>query len=268
MKTFIVFSVSVLFLLSVGLARADSPATPKGGGPGGCPVNMAPVGPICVDVYEASVWSKPPHGNGSPQGQQYGVSADDYPCSDNGNDCSVTAAHPIYAASVPGVKPSASITWFQAQQACANVGKRLLRNAEWQMAAAGTPDTGGADDGLTSCNTDNLVPGVAPTGSRSSCVSNWGLHDMVGNVWEWVEDWFQPNTPDVTSVSTPLYGSDGLFGVNDAPNQTGGAGFPAALIRGGRFVGPAGSSGAGVFALSAQSAPSDSFIGIGFRCAR
>lgn len=259
----------VFLCAGVGPSSAAPPShTPKGGSQGGCGVNMIEVGPTCVDKYEASVWSEAPLGNGAPQGQQFGATSDDYPCSDNGNDCSAEAANPIYAASVPGVRPSASITWFQAQQACGNVGKRLLRNAEWQMAAAGTPDTGGADDGLTTCNTDNLVPGVSSTGSRSHCVSNWDAFDMVGNVWEWVEDWIQPNTADGATLSTPLYGGDGLFGINDAPNQTGGAAFPAALIRGGRFAGPAGFTGAGVFTLSAQSAPSDSFIGIGFRCGR
>ena len=56
---------------------------------------------------------------------QRGVSSDDYPCNDNGNDCTN-----IYAVSIPGVTPSAFITWFQAQAAAANSGKRLLTNAE------------------------------------------------------------------------------------------------------------------------------------------
>jgi len=64
----------------------------------GCPVNMARAGPICVDMYEATVWSKPPApGNGRPRGTQFGAAGDDYPCSDNGNDCS--GANAIYAAS-------------------------------------------------------------------------------------------------------------------------------------------------------------------------
>jgi hypothetical protein len=72
--------------------------------------------------------------------------ANDYPCNDTGNDCDT-----IYAVSIPGVKPSANIAWFQAQQARGNAGKRLLTNAEWQMAAAGTPDPG-TDNNSTDCN--------------------------------------------------------------------------------------------------------------------
>jgi formylglycine-generating enzyme required for sulfatase activity len=153
-----------------------------------------------VDKYEASVWEIPA-GNTTlikkvEKGKatladltaggaiQRGVGGvDDYPYNDNGNDCTDM----IYAVSIPGVKPSANITWLQAQQACENAGKRLLSNAEWQPAAAGTPDPGVADDDSTTCNTtDDGFPANDPvnTGSRSACVSNRGVFDMVGNVGE------------------------------------------------------------------------------------
>ena len=102
-----------------------------------CPGNdstdkMVRVGPLCVDVFEASVWST------LTGGTQYGASTDDYPCDPDGNDCSdpTQPNKMIFARSMVGVTPSAGIDWFQAQQACANAGKRLLTNAEWQMAAA------------------------------------------------------------------------------------------------------------------------------------
>ncbi len=233
-----------------------------------CPVNMVPVGNICVDMYKASVWSQPPDADGNPQGTQFGAGSDNYPCSDNGNDCSDPGqpSKMIYAASVPNVRPSADITWFQAQQACANVGKRLLTNAEWQMAAAGTPDTTlGADNGTTNCNIRfQLGSDPVPTGSRSNCESNWGVFDMVGNLEEWVEDWLQDNEDiDQRFTSSALYGDDGIFEIDDAfPEDDG---FPAALIRGGSFVF---GSLAGVFALRADLAPSLSFFSVGFRCAR
>jgi hypothetical protein len=93
-----------------------------------CPGNdskdiMVKVGPICVDKYEASVWST---ATGGEQSTQYGISSDNYPCSDNGNDCSST--NPIYARSEAGVTPSNWITWFQAQQACAMSGKHNVCN--------------------------------------------------------------------------------------------------------------------------------------------
>ena len=204
-----------------------------------CPEEMAQVGPICVDKYEASVF---PNADGS--GAQLGVSGDDYGCGDDGQDC-----ENIFAVSQAGGPPSAFITWFQAQQACRNVGKRLLANAEWQAAAAGTPDS-------SDCNI--LASGVAATGSLASCVSRWGVFGMVGNVSEWVADW--------VPRSTVPCGSWSGLGSDDSQCLVGAAtaGEPGALTRGGSFF-----SGTlpGVFAVSGLVAPSEVSRAIGFRCA-
>src|SRR5439155_549721 len=130
-----------------------------------CPPDAVLVGPVCVDRYEASVWSIPSGSNelvgkirrgratvaqlaaaGAVQmgaipmsgctGSDYGPA---FP--PNGNWTT-----PLYAASIAGVPPSSCVTWFQAEQACRLAGKRLLTNQEWQAAAAGTPDPGAADD--------------------------------------------------------------------------------------------------------------------------
>ena len=179
---------------------------------------MVKVGAVCIDKYEASVWSAP---NG---GVQYGVGdADDYPCNDNGQDCTN-----IYARSVPGVKPSADITYFQAQQALANVGKRLPTNAEWQTAVAGTPDSG-VDDDSTFCNISlDGFPANDPvnTGSRATCVSRFGAFDMVGNGWEWVADWDEE--ADGCGFWPAGYGGDLTCFGDGTPSR-----LPGALIRGG-----------------------------------
>lgn len=132
----------LVFLASAALAQSPCPS-----------LSGVRVGLVCVDKYEASVWEIPMGNtvlinkvrNGSVTltnlttagAVQRGVAVDDYPCNDNGNNCTT-----IYAVSIPGVKPSRFITWLQAQQAAGNSRKRLLTNAEWQMAAAGTPDPG------------------------------------------------------------------------------------------------------------------------------
>lgn len=224
---------------------------------------MVKVGPLCVDKYEASVWS-----NSDGTGTQYGHTAAPF------NLTAYPGAFPpsgnwttaVYAVSKAGVLPSTDLTWFQAQQACALSGKRLLTNAEWQMAASGTPDPG-TDNLTTDCAVSSADP--ANTGSRSACVSNWGANDMVGNVWEWVGDWIQGSSTNwnpSTGNAGMDYGTDYMLGTNPAFYQgTNSTNFPSAPIRGGSWGNGA---FAGVFALYADNGPSYSFNSIGFRCAR
>src|SRR5262249_4148425 len=91
--------------------------------------------------------------------------------------------------SLPSVLPSEFITWFQAQEACANSGKRLPTSAEggWGRTGRRTP---GLNNGTTDCSS----AGLSLTGARSSCVSARGAFDMVGNVYEWVADWVPRST--------------------------------------------------------------------------
>src|SRR4029450_8542148 len=113
--------------------------------------------------------------------RQLGIAGDDYdPCANNGQNC----ANDIYAVSLPAEIPSTFITWFQAQEACANAGKRLPTSAEWQGGANGTPDPG-PDNGTTDCNTAS-DGGPSLTGARRSCVSARGAFGMVGKSAELV----------------------------------------------------------------------------------
>jgi formylglycine-generating enzyme required for sulfatase activity len=252
-----------------------------------CPRDAVPVGPLCVDKYEASVWSVPDpttrnrklvsrikrgsatledlvaggavqHGCGLAP-FEFDAFPENFP--KNGNWAPLPGSDPptpgVYAASVPGVLPSTCTTWFQAAQACRLSDKRLLTNAEWQDAASGTPDPG-TDDESTDCNI--LGPPFEPsdTGSRSACASNWGAFDMVGNAFEWVSDWVPKST------ACPGWGafSDDFMCLAGALETWGG---PGALIRGGSWhVGRV----AGVFAIFGLSHPSSAFRDGGLRCAR
>jgi hypothetical protein len=194
-----------------------------------CSAGMASDGKLCVDRFEASVWSKPSGG------VQYGVSSADYPCSANGQDC----MGKIFARSVKGVRPSLGITWFQAQAALANVGKRLPTNAEWQLAAMGTPDAV-ASPGPDDCVTQGTGPD--PTGTHVTCQSTWGIFDMVGNANEWVADW--------VPLSSQCLGwggfSDDQMCFNGAQTSTSFP-YPGALLRGGAYTF---GTAAGPFAIS------------------
>jgi len=239
-----------------------------------CPRDAVVSGTVCMDKYEASVWRVPdPAGanNGLvkriQQGKatvtdlaaggatQLGVGwSDDYaPCVGSGQNC----ANDIYAVSLPGVTPSAHITWFQAQAACRNARKRLPSNAEWQSAVMGTPDPG-PDNGTTDCN--SLTGAAVATGSRASCVSVDGAFDMVGNVYEWVADW------------VPRSSACGTWGIGTSPTNDSqclaGAlttGQPGAIIRGGYF---GNGSVAGPFTIFGSVEPAVASNNTGLRCAR
>jgi len=228
----------------------------------------------CMDKYEASVWRVPNPTTTNKglvakiqQGKAtaalltaggatlLGTGGDDYaPCAASGQNC----ADDIYAVSLPGVTPSANITWFQAQQACTNAGKRLPSSAEWQAAVAGTPDPG-PDNGTTDCNTNSTMSAVL-TGSRSSCVSSRGTFDMVGNLFEWVADWVPRST--VCGSWSPGVSPTGDIQCVAGADTTG---EPGALLRGGGWFDGA---GAGPLAVAGDPVPSDSSDAIGFRCAR
>jgi hypothetical protein len=236
-----------------------------------CPPDAVLVGTTCIDRFEASLWQLPPTATAALTAIRSGTvtladltaaGATQVGCPSFGH-AAIPATFPpngnwtapLYAASIPGVLPSACATWFQAEQACALSTKRLATNQEWQRAAAGTPDSG-VDDGATLCNVSTNLP--ANTGSRSTCVSSWGTFDMVGNVDEWVADWGDLAT-DCTYWD-PLFGTD-----YSCVGGDGSINIPGALTRGGdRGDG----TDAGIFSVKGGLGPSGTDDFKGFRCAR
>jgi ergothioneine biosynthesis protein EgtB len=94
-------------------------------------------------------------------------------------------------------------------------GRRLPTEAEFHRAAFGTPSGeerafpwGGAPPDPTRGNFDfeNWEP--VPAGSRPAGASAWGVHDLVGNGWEWTSSIFAPFDGFEPMASYPEYSAD------------------------------------------------------------
>ena len=122
--------------------------------------------------------------------------------------------------SIKGAKlPVAEVTWFEANQYCQKIDKRLPTEAEWEYAArAGTGFNyyWGQKIGLGNANCDKcgtIWDQTEPSPIGSFPPNLWGLYDMTGNIWEWVKDWFDPNYYSKSPQRNPRGPKKGKFKV-------------------------------------------------------
>ena len=151
------------------------------------PVHEVTVDPFYMDEHEVTV-------------RQYGkfIKATSYPA-------------PLYwNPDIDGQDdPVVGVSWFDAMAYAEWAGKRLPTEVEWEIATAGNKK-----NTAVVCDQEHANTGSFGILSVKSLKPNeFGLYDMVGNVWEWCSDWYDRDYYSFSPSHNPKGPNTGMYKV-------------------------------------------------------